>query len=139
MQILKKVVVKQILTETSKTRLKEQFLSKQYQLNKEVQQLEFVLHKKLKDNKSNANYQNSLKQSFQREMQRRKERIRQLELKLSQLDELDLGAEVREGSIQMIEEVEEGDNWEEIMKGTEIVIKNGMVHEIRKGGMHDDD
>ncbi|PYZ97995.1 hypothetical protein CR205_05205 [Alteribacter lacisalsi] len=139
MQILKKVVVKQILTDNSKTRLKEQFLSKQYQLNKEVQQLEFVLHKKLKDTKNNANYQNSLKESFRREMQRRKERIRQLELKLSQLDELDLGAEVREGSIQMIEEVEEGDNWEDIMKGTEIVVKDGMVHEIRKGGMHDDD
>ncbi|WP_096435433.1 YlqD family protein [Alteribacter populi] len=138
MQIIKKVVVKQILTEDSKTQLKEQFLSKQYQLNKELQQLEFVLHKKLKANKNNVNYQNSLKESFRRELQRRKEKLRQLELKLSQLDELELGSEIREGSIQMIEEVEEGDNWEGIMKGTEIVVKNGVVDEIRKGGMEDD-
>ncbi|MDG5788215.1 YlqD family protein [Evansella sp. AB-P1] len=139
MEIIKKVVVKQILTEKSKTRLKEQFLSKQYQLNKEIQQLEFVLHKKLKENKNNLNYQTSLKESFKREVSRRKDRLRQLELKLGQLDELALGAEVREGTIQMIETVEEGDNWEEIMKGTEIVIKDGVVFELRQGGMEDDE
>ncbi|MFA9557437.1 YlqD family protein [Evansella sp. AB-rgal1] len=139
MEIIKKVIVKQILTEKSKTRLKEQFLSRQYQLNKEIQQLEFVLHKKLKANKNNVSYQTSLKESFQREVSRRKERLRHLELKLGQLDELELGSEIREGTIQMIEQVEEGDNWEEIMKGTEIVIKDGVVHEIRQGGVEEDD
>ncbi|ADU30782.1 YlqD family protein [Evansella cellulosilytica] len=138
MEIIKKVVVKQILTENSRTRLKEQFLSKQYQLNKEIQQLEFVLHKKIKENKNNVKYQTSLKESFNREVLRRKEKSRQLELKLGQLDELELGSELREGTIQMIEQVEEGDNWEELMKGTEIVIKDGVVHEIRQGGMEDD-
>ncbi|WP_096189152.1 YlqD family protein [Evansella halocellulosilytica] len=138
MEIIKKVVVKQILTKQSKKRLTEQFLSKQYQLNKEIQQLDFVLHKKLKENKNNVNYQTSLKESFKREVARRKDRLRQIELKLGQLEELELGAEVREGSIQMIETVEEGDNWEEVMKGTEIVIKDGVVHELRQGGMEDD-
>ncbi|WP_078595552.1 YlqD family protein [Evansella clarkii] len=138
MEIIKKVVVKQILTEESRQRLKEQFIGRQYQLNKEIQQLEFVLHKKLKDNKNNIKYQNSLKESFNREVKRRKDRLRQLELKLGQLDEMDLGSELREGTIQMIEQVAEGDNWEEIMKGTEIVIKDGVVHEIRQGGVEDE-
>ncbi|MDQ0253738.1 hypothetical protein J2S74_001110 [Evansella vedderi] len=138
MEIIKKVTVKQILTEKSKTRLKEQFLSRQYQLNKEIQQLEFVLHKKLKENKNNLKYQTSLKESFSREVQKRKDRIRQTEFKLGQLDELELGSELREGTIQMIERIAEGDNWEEIMKGTEIVIKDGIVHEIRQGGLADD-
>ncbi|UTR10890.1 YlqD family protein [Evansella sp. LMS18] len=138
MEIIKKVVVKQILTEESRQRLKEQFVGRQYQLNKEIQQLEFVLHKKLKDNKNNIKYQNSLKESFNREVKRRKDRLRQLELKLGQLDEMDLGSELREGTIQMIEQVAEGDNWEEIMKGTEIVIKDGVVHEIRQGGVEDE-
>lgn len=137
-EIIKKVTVKQILTEKSKTRLKEQFLSRQYQLNKEIQQLEFVLHKKLKENKNNLKYQTSLKESFSREVQKRKDRIRQTEFKLGQLDELELGSELREGTIQMIERIAEGDNWEEIMKGTEIVIKDGIVHEIRQGGLADD-
>ncbi|UTR15123.1 YlqD family protein [Salipaludibacillus sp. LMS25] len=137
MEIIKKVVVKQILTEESRTKLKEQFLARQYQITKELKQLEFVLHKKMKENTS-ANYQASLKESFNKETARRKERLRQLELKLGQLDELELGAELREGTIQMIEQVEEGDNWEEIMKGTEIVIKDGVVHELRHGGVHDD-
>lgn len=137
MEIIKKVVVKQILTEESR-RLKEQFVGRQYQLNKEIQRLEFVLHKKLKDNKNNIKYQNSLKESFNREVKRRKDRLRQLELKLGQLDEMDLGSELREGTIQMIEQVAEGDNWEEIMKGTEIVIKDGVVHEIRQGGVEDE-
>jgi hypothetical protein len=137
LEIIKKVVVKQILTEESRTKLKEQFLARQYQITKELKQLEFVLHKKMKENTS-ANYQASLKESFNKETARRKERLRQLELKLGQLDELELGAELREGTIQMIEQVEEGDNWEEIMKGTEIVIKDGVVHELRHGGVHDD-
>ncbi|WP_280769007.1 YlqD family protein [Salipaludibacillus daqingensis] len=137
MEIIKKVVVKQILTEESRTKLKEQFLSRQYQITKELKQLEFVLHKKMKENKSTS-YQTSLKESFNKEVAKRKDRLRQLELKLGQLDELDLGAELREGTIQMIEQVEEGDNWEEIMKGTEIVIKDGLVYELRQGGMEDD-
>lgn len=137
MEIIKKVVVKQILTEESRDKLKEQFLSRQYQITKELKQLEFVLHKKMKENQS-ASYQKSLKESFNKEVARRKDRLRQLELKLGQLDELDLGAELREGTIQMIEQVEEGDNWEEIMKGTEIVIKDGVVYELRYGGMQDD-
>lgn len=137
MEIIKKVVVKQILTEDSRTRLKEQFLSRQYQLTKEMKQLEFVLHKKMKESKS-ANHQTSLKESFNKEVAKRQGQLRQLELKLGQLDELDLGSELREGTIQMIEKVEEGDNWEEIMKGTEIVIKDGVVHELRQGGMEDD-
>ena len=138
MEIIKKVVVKQILTDKSKSRLKEQFIGRQYQLNKEIQQLEFVLHKKLKANKNNINYQTSLKESFNREVKRRQDKVRQLELKLGQLDEMNMGAELREGTIQMIESVAEGDNWEEIMKGTEIVIKDGLVHEIRQGGVEDD-
>lgn len=137
MEIIKKVVVKQILTEESRDRLKEQFLSRQYQLTKELKQLEFVLHKKMKENSSQS-YQQSLKASFDKEVARRKERLRQLELKLGQLDELDLGSELREGTIQMIEEVAEGDNWDEVMKGTEIVIKDGVVHELRSGGFEDD-
>ncbi|WP_147802342.1 YlqD family protein [Alkalicoccus halolimnae] len=137
MEIIKKVVVKQILTEDSKTKLQEQFLSRQYKLNNELKQLEFVLHKKLKEN-TDAQYQKSLKESFNKEVARRKERIRQLELKLGQLEELDLGAELREGTIQMIEQVQEGDNWDEVMKGTEIVIKDGVVHELRSGGMEDE-
>lgn len=137
-KIIKKVVVKQILTEKSKTKLKEQFLSKQYHLNKEIQQLEFVLHKKLKENKGNFNYQKSLKESFQREVSKRKEQIRLLELKLAQLDELPLGSELKEGTVQMIETVKEGDNWEKILKGTEIVIKDGIIHEIRQGGMENE-
>lgn len=138
MEVIKKVTVKQILTDKSKTKLKEQFLSRQYQLNREIQQLEFVLHKKIKENKNNLKYQTSLKESFGREMLKRKDRLRQLEFKLGQLDELELGSELREGTIQMIEKIAEGDNWEEIMKGTEIVIKDGIVHEIRQGGLADD-
>jgi hypothetical protein len=137
MEIIKKVVVKQILTDKSRTKLKEQFLSRQYQISKELKQLEFVLHKKMKENK-NSSYQTSLKESFNKEVAKRKERLRQFELKLGQLDELELGAELREGTVQMIEQVEEGDNWEEIMKGTEIVIKDGLVYELRQGGMDDD-
>lgn len=137
-EVIKKVTVKQILTDKSKTKLKEQFLSRQYQLNREIQQLEFVLHKKIKENKNNLKYQTSLKESFGREMLKRKDRLRQLEFKLGQLDELELGSELREGTIQMIEKIAEGDNWEEIMKGTEIVIKDGIVHEIRQGGLADD-
>ncbi len=137
MEIIKKVVVKQILTEDSRTKLQEQFLSRQYKLNNELKQLEFVLHKKMKEN-NDPKYQKSLQESFNKEVAKRKERIRQIELKLGQLEELEIGAELREGTIQMIEEVAEGDNWDEIMKGTEIVVKDGVVHELRHGGMEDD-
>ncbi|PRO65252.1 YlqD family protein [Alkalicoccus urumqiensis] len=138
MEIIKKVIVKQILTEDSKQKLQEQFLSRQYRLSNELKQLEFVLHKKMKET-TDPKYQRSLQESFNKEVAKRKDRIRQIELKLGQLEELEMGAELREGAIQMIEQVAEGDNWDEIMKGTEIVIKDGVVHELRNGGMEDDE
>ncbi|MBB5172102.1 YlqD family protein [Texcoconibacillus texcoconensis] len=139
MEIIKKVVVKQILTEDSRNKMKEQLLSRQYRLNNEIQQLEFVQQRQMRDTKADSSKQANIQEGFKREMTRRKERLRQIEVQLSQLDDLELGSEVKEGTLQTIENIEEGDDWQGVMGGTEIVIKDGVVHEIRKGGILDDE
>ena len=42
-----------------------------------------------------------------------------------------LRSELKEGEVQALVDIEVGDNWEEIVKDREIIIKDGTVIEIR--------
>ncbi len=134
MKIIKKVVVKQILTENRKLVLMNDFLSQKKQLEKEIKQLEFQLHKKLKASKNNFEYQNALKSSFHKEIKQRNDKVKMIDFQIVQLDELQIGTEMKEQSIDTLLEVNEGDDWNALMRGTEIIIKDGIVFEIREGG-----
>ncbi|MDQ0161712.1 YlqD family protein [Bacillus alveayuensis] len=126
MKILRHVAVKQILTKKSKDTLIEKFRQQKKQLEKEYDQLYFQL-KKLEKAKSNS----SLISQYKKEMEKRKEKINITDFQLEQIQILPLGSELKETEIMGMIDVKEGDNWEEIMKEKTIVIKDGIVTEIR--------
>lgn len=128
MKILQTVVVKQILTEASRKKLHDQFVAAKLQLEKECDQLHFEL-KRLEDKKRFSTY--SLKSHFEKEIQLRREKEKLLEFQLEQLHMLPLGSELKEKEVQAIVDVEIGDNWEEISGQPAIIIKDGMITEIR--------
>jgi len=126
MKILHPITVKQILTEKSKEKLLQKFLKKKQQLERECDQLYFQL-KKIEKVKSNR----LLVSQYKNEIEKRKEKIKLTEFQLEQIHILPLGSELKETEVNGIIEVKEGDNWEEIMKERIIVIKDGIVQEIR--------
>ncbi|WP_243289898.1 YlqD family protein [Bacillus sp. FJAT-47783] len=123
MKILHQVTVKQILTETSKEKLMQQFTRQKDQLQRECDQLYFQL-KKVKAN-------HLLTSQYRKEIERRKEKIKTTEFQIEQLHILPLGSELKEKELNGIIDINIGDNWEELMKEKTIVIKDGIVLEIR--------
>lgn len=128
MKILQNVVVTQVLTESSKNELLDKYKSKRLQLQKESEQLRFEL-KKLE--KTRNMQPGTLKSHFEKEINQRQEKIKLLEFQMEQLEILPVGSELKEREVQSLIDVQVGANWEELMKTRTIVIKDGVVSEIR--------
>jgi len=126
--ILQTVVVKQVLTETSKQVLLSKFELEKSQLQKESEQLRFEMRKLEKAKKMTVN---SFKNRFENEIHTRLEKIKLLDFKIEQLHMLPLGSELKEKECQAIVEVNVGDAWEVIQTEKTIIIKDGVVDEIR--------
>ena len=129
MNIIQTVTVKQVLTENSKQELLEGYAAKRKQLQKESDQLRFELKKQEKTKKLHPA---SLKQHFEKEIQLRQEKVQLLDFQIEQLHILPLGSEIKETELQGIVDVSVGDQWDEFLSGKTIIVKDGIVAEIRE-------
>lgn len=127
MKIIRKTAVKQVLTEQSKNAMREKFTRQHAQLENECRQLEFE-KRKLQNKKGIS--QQEVHKRFQREIERRENRMKWLEYKIEQLDILPPGSEITEDEVEEIIDVQEGDNWKELMGDRSIIIKDGVVIRI---------
>jgi hypothetical protein len=129
MKIIKKVLVKQIVTEKSRKKLLDQFNNQKMRLEQECQQLLF--EKKKLQNKSGVSKQDVTRR-FQNEINKRMEKMDLIDFKIEQMEMLELGVEIVEDEVEALVEVTEGMHWEEIMSEQSIVIKDGMIVRIDK-------
>lgn len=125
MNILHTVTVKQVITNTSKQTLLTQFTEKKMKLEQECDQLYFEL-RKVEKAKNNP----IMSLQFEREIEKRREKIKLVEFKIEQMNTLPLGSELKEKEVQAIFEVNVGDNWNELLQEKTIVIKDGVVQQI---------
>lgn len=128
MKLLQTVTVKFVLTENSKRDLQEKYHSDKLQLEKECEQLRFE-KKRLEKTKKYG--QEMIAQSFDKEIQNRSDKIKQVEFLLEQLHMLPLGSEIKEKEIQALVDVREGDRWSEVTQDKTIIIKDDVIIEIR--------
>lgn len=126
MKIIKKVLIKQIVTEQSKKKLRNRFEKQKMQLEQECQQLLFEQRKL--SNKSGISKQ-ELTIRFQSEIQKRKKEITLIDFKIEQLDMVEIGSEIIESEVETLVEVNEGMHWNELNEQA-IVIKDGIVVRI---------
>ncbi|GGJ92524.1 hypothetical protein GCM10007063_13930 [Lentibacillus kapialis] len=127
MQIIKKVLIKQIVTEKSKEKLRNSFNDHKKRLEQECQQLRFEQRKL--ENKRNMSKQ-ELSQRFQQEIKNRKEKMKLVDFKIEQLDILETGSEITEKEVEALVEVKEGSHWDKIMEESAIVIEDDVVTRI---------
>jgi flagellar biosynthesis chaperone FliJ len=120
--------VKQVVTESSKEKMIQSLKSLVDQLKKECDQLRFE-RKKLE--KVNHQHRTHLLASFEKEIEKRKEKIKMIDFQIEQIRNLPIGSEVYDGEVQALVEIQVGDNWEEITREKTIVIKEGHIIEIR--------
>ena len=128
MKLLQSVTVMYVLTEKSKRDLQKKYDTNKQQLEKECEQLRFQ-RKKLERTKKFG--QEMIAESFDKEIQHRLDKVKQIEFQLEQLHMLPLGSEIKEKEIQALIDVQEGDRWSEITQERTIVIKDDVIIEIR--------
>ncbi|MCM3539304.1 YlqD family protein [Priestia endophytica] len=128
MKVVQKVIVKQVLTEQSKEKLRHKFILEQKGLQNEIEQLRFQLKKIENMKKPSAA---SLEKQFEKEQKTRLEKLRIIDFQLEQLNLLPIGSELEETKLDAIVEVKEGDSWEEFKSLQTILVKDGIVIEIR--------
>ncbi|MGM7635865.1 YlqD family protein [Bacillus sp. Hm123] len=128
MYILQTVVVKQVLTEKMKRQLLLSYEEQKNQLQREYEQLRF------EQKKAEKKYKHIRKESaelYEKEMQKRLEKIQNIEFQINQLSLLPLGSELKERELQTMTEIQVGDRWSDIEKEKTIVIKDGIIIDIR--------
>src|SRR5690625_7737322 len=104
MKIIKKVLIKQIITEQSKEKLYTNFMKSKMRLEQECQQLLFEQRKL--QNKTGVSKQEIAKR-FQPEIKQRKEKMKIIDFKLEQLDTQEISSEIIEKEIEAhVEEYE---------------------------------
>ncbi|WP_282034521.1 YlqD family protein [Metabacillus indicus] len=126
MEIFQTVTVKQILTAASKEQLMKTFKQTKQQLEREIDQLSFQLKKKEKTIQTEE-----MRKQYHREISRRMDKIKIADFQLQQLETLPLGSEMKEKEMNALVDINVGDRWDELMKERTIVIKDGIVVEIR--------
>ncbi|MBD1380022.1 YlqD family protein [Metabacillus arenae] len=126
MKIIQSIVVKQILTEHSKQELQENFMRKKQQLERECNQLYFQL-KKIEKTKNNQ----TLRLQYKKEIEKRKEKIEMVDFQLEQVHTLPLGSELKEKEVQALIDIQVGDKWSEVCDEKTILLKDGIIEEIR--------
>ncbi|MCM3797660.1 YlqD family protein [Caldifermentibacillus hisashii] len=128
MQIITTITVNQILTESSKKQLFISFQERRQQLLKEIDQLKFEMKRMEKMKKYPVS---SINTYFEKEIEKRKEKVKLLEFQIEQLDLLPLGSELKEREIQGLIDVSIGDNWNESLLNRKITVKDGIVVDIK--------
>lgn len=127
MKLIKKVPIKLVVTEESKEKIRQNFNNHKLRLEQECQQLQFE-KRKLKN--KNAGIRSDMETRFNQEIKNRQEKMKLLDFKLEQLDELRMGSEIVEKEVEALVEVEVGSDWTHVMKEQAIVIKDDKVIRI---------
>jgi hypothetical protein len=127
LKIIRKVAIKQIVTEQTKLKLEEEYELKIFQLEQECQQLLFE-QKKLEQRSTKKKADIALK--FQKEMSNRKDHIKWYKYKLEQLSILPIGSEINDGEVEAMIDVEVGMDWNELVDKKSIIVKDGIVTKI---------
>ncbi|SDJ72885.1 YlqD family protein [Sediminibacillus albus] len=127
-KIIRKIPVKQVITEKSKQELSEQFNHNRQQLEQECQQLQFE-QRKLQNKKGVSRQE--VANRFQKEITKRRDKIKWIEFQVEQLSILPVGSEITEGEVESLVEVEEGYNWDSLVDDKAIIVKDGTVIQIK--------
>lgn len=134
MKIRRPVYIKVILTESSKQDLENEYAEKLNQHKIELEQLRFQGKKLLHDaGKKGADYVRTVHEKLHQEEKRKQESIEQTLFQIEQLELLPIGTEILHSTIEGEVDIHIGDSWDQVMNHTEIIIKDGIVHEIREG------
>src|SRR5699024_6774958 len=127
MQLIKKVLIKRVITEKSKATLHDSFKRDKVQLEREFEQLLFEQRKLIH---KHQNWKHDIKKRFQQEIDQRKEQIQIVNFKMEQLAFLEYSSQIIKKETEEIVDVTIGSEWSKVREPTSIIIKDDVVIRI---------
>ncbi|MFD2171401.1 YlqD family protein [Tumebacillus lipolyticus] len=129
------VQIKIVLTEETKAQITGEINQAIQGVQHELEQIDFQSRKALQDAEKNGPQAvNSVQARINQEVGMRMERREQMMQQLVQIQQSPIGSEIPGGQVDTNVEVRVGDVWENVIQGTEIILKDGIVVEIRREG-----
>lgn len=126
------IKVKMILTEDSRKQLEEEFSSRKKRYELELEQLQFQGKKLLLEaQRRGMEAQEVVQQRIFKEESSRRKKISDLDFQIQQLSQIPDGSEVLYTTVESEIEVKIGDNWDQVINQVEIILLDGVIHEIR--------
>lgn len=130
------VAVKFILTEATKQEILAEQRRQVDELSEQLEQIEqqgkMAIEQAMAQGGEIAQ---QIRAQVESEQQSRIEQREQLIQQIQQIQQLELGTEIQNMNVETTVDVNVGDDWGAVLMGSEIVIKDGIVHEIRRGGV----
>ncbi|PPA86924.1 hypothetical protein C4A75_02810 [Brevibacillus laterosporus] len=129
------VHIKVVLTEKTKALLREEYERKAQYVHMELEQWRFQRKKILAEaeKRGSEGVRLALERLDQEEGTLRK-KLELISIQLEQVERLPLESELHQQTLKSQVEMEVGDRWNEKMADAEIIIRDGIVIEIRQGG-----
>ncbi len=134
MLIKRKVAVKIVVTEQFKQQMRDEVSTAIDKVKLTLQQLErdgarYLSELQRKDSSQAAEFQ----QKLVSQKRQQEDLLEKLCDKMATTEQLEPGSEYSQGNVEGLAEIQVGDNLFETLKSAELVIKDGIVLEIRHG------
>lgn len=126
------VTVKSKVTEVLKEQLTEEIKEAMAKIDMELQQIEFHAKRLMTEQvRSDVQGLTALRQQIDGEKQKRMELKTHMQEKLKETSQLEIGAEIVQGTMEQMVTVSEGDDLQKLM-AREILLEDGKILAIRE-------
>ncbi|HOM70746.1 MAG TPA: YlqD family protein [Armatimonadota bacterium] len=133
MRLKRAVTVKVIVTEEFKSNLSEELNKTLTRVEFASQQLDMQLRRYVPEvAKVDLEQAGRLRREIEGERQRHENMRAEIKERLDEVTGLEIGSEFEQGNVESYVDVAVGDNLIEKLSGAEIVIKDGIIQEIRE-------
>jgi len=135
LSIRQPVAVKIILTELAKQQILTEQRRQVEQLMAELEQIEQQGKQAIEEAMAQGGQvAQQIHQQLDEERAKRFQQREQLIQQIQQIQQLELGTELQNMTVETNIDVSVGDDWNKILLGSEIIVKDGVINEIRRGG-----
>ncbi|MCL6625822.1 MAG: YlqD family protein [Alicyclobacillus shizuokensis] len=135
MTIRQPVAVKIVMTETTKQQIIAEYRRQIEQLTMELDQIEQQGRQAIEQAMAQGGeVAQRVREQVEEERNKRVQQREELIQQIQQVQQMPLGTEVQNMTVETTVDVHVGDDWSEILRGAEIIVKDGIVQEIRQRG-----
>lgn len=135
LEIRQPVAVKLVLTEATKQQIVQEQRRQIEQVQNELDQLESQGREALQQAMAQGgDIAQQVRQQIENEKNAREARREELFQQMQQIQQMELGTEIQNMTVETVVTVHAGDDWTQVLQGSEIIVRDGIVQEIRQNG-----